>query len=376
MKLSIYMAQFFIFCALGEISAPRAYDRNFDLQDCGFTATTHRILDTGPRGISFSSFTEKATGQSDVATLMGTIVWKSRSYLLVAAGRWDAAPKKKSYAVYMSSNQGRSWTRYQSTCLFCSDVSAVYGLGILRSHLDPKILYERFNYRDCRFNLSSDGGVSWSEATPILNNKHIDEFDIIETGMRLRNRVYARIKERENNKTYLCVSNDYGASFNKLSDDVFYAVESRAQDSLLFGVKDKTHQLVVSTNGGLTWSLLPGGDILLTPVYRDIDTHTVRTWQNSPRDEEVIWPRPIEQIETDPTNPDLIYVLTWQGLYRSMDRGKTFRLMPLRTDMTMSIDSISVDPIAGKHVYAQVDLSSIYHSNDKGCSWERLPFPK
>jgi len=48
----------------------------------------------------------------------------------------------------------------------------------------------------------------------------------------------------------LCVSDDYGSSFIELSDRVFYAVESRTEDSLMFGVMHQTYALASSNDGG------------------------------------------------------------------------------------------------------------------------------
>jgi len=83
----------------------------------------------------------------------------------------------------------------------------------------------------------------------------------------------------------------------------------------------------------------------LIPVYRDLKKHIIRTWRENAEDEELRWPQPIEQIETDPSDRNLIYVLTWQGLYRSQDQGKLFRLLPLEIDKALSIDAIAVDPL-------------------------------
>jgi photosystem II stability/assembly factor-like uncharacterized protein len=90
------------------------------------------------------------------------------------------------------------------------------------------------------------------------------------------------------------------------------------------------------------------------------------------------WQHPVTEHETytvnvHPTNPDVVFAGTSDGVYRSTDRGKTFQ----RTNFPdkTQIWSFLVDAGNPKLVYAGASPIAMYRSEDTGETWRKLPDP-
>jgi hypothetical protein len=101
----------------------------------------------------------------------------------------------------------------------------------------------------------------------------------------------------------------------------------------------------------------------------------LRTWDADGLGNEDGYPNRFEQIQTDPKSIDIFYVLTCKGIFRSMDGGKSFVLLPLETDKYLGINRIAVDPVDGRYVYAECNINSLYLSDDRGCTWIKMKAP-
>ena len=75
-----------------------------------------------------------------------------------------------------------------------------------------------------------------------------------------------------------------------------------------------------------------------------------------------------------PTDPNLVFAGTHDGVYRSADRGKTFKRANF-PDKGMEIWSFLVDAGNPKLMYAGGSPLAVYRSEDSGESWKRLPDP-
>jgi hypothetical protein len=100
----------------------------------------------------------------------------------------------------------------------------------------------------------------------------------------------------------------------------------------------------------------------------------LRTWREYSEDDEYSPQYAVEQIETDSNNVNTLYVLTFKGLYRSLDAGRSYHLMPLAPDKVFHIRTIAVDPIDST-LYAAVGGQALFASSDYGCSWRKLTLP-
>ena len=79
-------------------------------------------------------------------------------------------------------------------------------------------------------------------------------------------------------------------------------------------------------------------------------------------------------VHVHPTDPNIVFAGTHDGVYRSTDRGKTFARANF-PDKKMEIWSFLVDAGNPKLVYAGGSPLAVYRSEDSGETWKRLPDP-
>ncbi len=79
-------------------------------------------------------------------------------------------------------------------------------------------------------------------------------------------------------------------------------------------------------------------------------------------------------VHVHPTDPNIVFAGTHDGVYRSTDRGKTFKRANF-PDKGMEIWSFLVDAGNPKLVYAGGSPVAVYRSEDSGETWRRLPDP-
>src|SRR4051795_10602115 len=78
-------------------------------------------------------------------------------------------------------------------------------------------------------------------------------------------------------------------------------------------------------------------------------------------------------VNVHPADPDVVFAGTSDGVYRSTDRGKTFRRANF-PDKTQ-IWSFLVDAQDPKLIYAGASPIAVYRSEDCGESWRKMPDP-
>jgi photosystem II stability/assembly factor-like uncharacterized protein len=79
-------------------------------------------------------------------------------------------------------------------------------------------------------------------------------------------------------------------------------------------------------------------------------------------------------VNVHPTDPDVVFAGTADGVYRSTDRGRTFRRTNF-PDSGIQIWSFLVDAHDRKLIYAGGSPISVYRSEDGGETWRALPNP-
>lgn len=91
------------------------------------------------------------------------------------------------------------------------------------------------------------------------------------------------------------------------------------------------------------------------------------SWQHVIKDHEAF------TVAVHPRDPNVVFAGTSDGVYRSTDRGKTFR----RTNFPdkTQVWSVLVDPSDAKIVYAGASPIAVYRSEDGGESFRRMPDP-
>jgi photosystem II stability/assembly factor-like uncharacterized protein len=78
-------------------------------------------------------------------------------------------------------------------------------------------------------------------------------------------------------------------------------------------------------------------------------------------------------VNVHPTNPDVVFAGTSDGVYRSTDRGKTFKRANFPDKL--QIWSFLVDASDRKLIYAGGSPISLYRSEDTGETWRKMPDP-
>ncbi|MGH7389770.1 MAG: WD40/YVTN/BNR-like repeat-containing protein [Candidatus Rokuibacteriota bacterium] len=80
----------------------------------------------------------------------------------------------------------------------------------------------------------------------------------------------------------------------------------------------------------------------------------------------------VQSITVHPANPDVVYLGTRSGPYRSADRGERWERLPFPADGG-EVWSILVHPGSPRTVYAGTSPVGVWRSDDGGDSWRRLP---
>ena len=80
----------------------------------------------------------------------------------------------------------------------------------------------------------------------------------------------------------------------------------------------------------------------------------------------------VQSITIHPTNPDVVYLGTRSGPYRSTDRGERWERMDFPAD-GIEVWSIFVHPGNPRLLYAGTSPVGVHRSEDGGDTWRRLP---
>ena len=80
----------------------------------------------------------------------------------------------------------------------------------------------------------------------------------------------------------------------------------------------------------------------------------------------------VQAITVSPANPEVLYVGTQHGPYRSLDRGERWERLDFPDDGTQ-VWSILVDPADPRVLYAGASPVGVSRSDDGGETWRRLP---
>jgi photosystem II stability/assembly factor-like uncharacterized protein len=273
--------------------------------------------------------------------------------------------------IYRTVNRGNTW-RYDRNATDCQQFPTVsLSAGCVVSNVDPRILYRRGGPHRADLEVSRDGGRSWTVVhVQTQEGLHLGSAWIVGTGTQDRGRLYCEGSAVGQTRA-VYVSEDFGKTFRFLNGNG-YVVECRANPDILYSPSG--WGLEVSIDKGSVWRFMEGSDILISPIFRDRFGH-FRSWNEQSDDMPYELASSINQIETDPLNPNLIYVVSFRGLFRSLDAGKTFALLPLAREKFGEIVNIAVDPVEGKYLFAAVGQDAVFVSENYGCDWRKLDVP-
>jgi len=80
----------------------------------------------------------------------------------------------------------------------------------------------------------------------------------------------------------------------------------------------------------------------------------------------------VQAITVDSTNPDVIYIGTHDGPYRSRNGGDSWERLAL-PESDLQVWSILVHPRDPRRIYAGTSPVGVFRSDDGGDTWRRLP---
>jgi len=328
---------------------------------CGISPEQRRVI----------KLEEPAAENSLAVTLMGTDRLKNVERVVIGIQN----PHNRSITWYSSLDGGTSWNGIERDP--CTSITQFSDLSLcLRSITAGDLCYRS----DSGFHSSKAevrrGNGKWTHIFPkMMNGEPIAFLRFFATSPHYASRVYA-ITARQKSKDFsLCVSDDYGRSFKKINGEIAYLAESRADPKILYGLKYSAKNrlvLVTSRDCGDNWVEKLAASITFSPMYRDRVTKEVRSWQESQNDDEVSSLVPVEQIDTDPTDPNVLYLLSFKGLYKSSDQGTSFIQLPLAQEQIMAISSIAT---SGAYLFACIHSREIVRSVDGGCHWTNVRLP-
>jgi photosystem II stability/assembly factor-like uncharacterized protein len=82
----------------------------------------------------------------------------------------------------------------------------------------------------------------------------------------------------------------------------------------------------------------------------------------------------IRQFVFDPTDENIVYLVANKGVYRTIDGGKTWCLLPLGFDVVDAVTSAVINPLRTDEILVATRFG-LLRSRDRGCSFTRV-FPR
>jgi photosystem II stability/assembly factor-like uncharacterized protein len=156
------------------------------------------------------------------------------------------------------------------------------------------------------------------------------------------------------------VSNDGGDSWKQFSATLRNGSPlgiSPFDPWLMFGHSEKG--IVKSSDGGKTWRLPKQAAQL----------------EERPRGESFLYgPTPglkAYQIVADPSDKDIVYIVSNKGLYQSTDGGDNWCLLNLGFDVLDAIHSLGYTPGDSKQLFLGT-VYGVFHSSDGGKAWKKI----
>lgn len=260
---------------------------------------------------------------------------------------------------------------------------------------DPQIVYQGSLGS---FRRSTDGGRNWQEPDFLVDGSSRKQFlrrTVGPEGSRLQiillaiqpndpKTIYcsfgAQVKSSAGYRLYpvpgVYVSHDAGdrwSIFSKeLSADTPLGISARNPKIIMARM---TQGLVRSSDGGKEWQPV-GQQAQLEERARSEPRDTMLQKTNE-RAGDVLNKDPdvlklgISEIEFDPTNSNVIYLVSNKGLYRSLDGGNSWCLLDVGNLMLGNVKSLFFDPDRSSTIYVGT-LDRILVSNDRGCHFHQI----
>ena len=285
--------------------------------------------------------------------------------------------KNGKYLYFFSMDNGQSWQLDDSEMKRYGNLNKFPSIANVASN-NARTLFWR-NSSIYEILVSEDMGKSWKRIEMPSNiQDNITNIELSSVSPHDDNRIYVRVRFPKAVDDDIYLVDHRVKSFVKVAHGVLHIVESRATPKIFIGVARFKREgwtpteIVTSKDGGISWNEVSHN--IVTNYY--YIGETASPIQKSPSDRLNNIIDPVMQIETDPVDPDTFYVVTWTGVFVTHNFGESFKLLPISHEYIRSIEEIAVNPVDGRHIFASVKKADLYHSDDRGCSWKKLTFPK
>jgi hypothetical protein len=136
---------------------------------------------------------------------------------------------------------------------------------------------------------------------------------------------------------------------------------SPSHRNVMIGVGQKS--VVISRDGGRTWLPVGEQEVLEQPA-------TLKGWTGDRAVPEWAYLQ-IQQIEFQPDNENVVFLLTNKGLYRSDDGVQTWCLLDTKIERLFQVGSLVIDPSNPRRIYVGTDQQVVV-SDDSGCHFRTL----
>ncbi len=149
------------------------------------------------------------------------------------------------------------------------------------------------------------------------------------------------------------VSHDGGATFAFLrtTHSAVFTI-SNSDPQVMYTIGDSA-SVLKSTDGGESWQLVGQNDELRTmgKVSQQLNL--------------------IHQIVVDPTDPNIVFLVSRKGIISSLDGGKSWCNLDLGGNLNTSIRSLALSPSDSRVMLAGTSRG-LFRSKNRGCTWERI----
>lgn len=129
-----------------------------------------------------------------------------------------------------------------------------------------------------------------------------------------------------------------------------------------------TGGILRSEDGGKQWVGVGQNELLKKPPLTE--------WDKDPEARERAAPHAFEtyQLVLDPQDPQIVFIVSNKGFYRTMDGGKTWCLLNLGFDELGSANSLAINPERPADIFLGTSRG-VFYSKDRGTHVEKI-FPR
>jgi photosystem II stability/assembly factor-like uncharacterized protein len=324
---------------------------------------TALALDPGTEGTLYA-----AAGASLFKSTDGGLTWAALSApppCCVSALVIDPQNAATIYAVsgaagiFKSPDGGGSWSPANSG-LPVDNAGNVGVTSLAMNPQDSSTLYAGIGRQGAGLFQSTDGGASWTPASPGLPDGAVMALAL---DPQSPNTIYVStltsgvFQSMDGGATWASINNGLGFSINDGYDYISVLAVDPHDSSVLYtaphyGSSTDDSALFVSTDAGADW-------------------HAVNALSIS--DEDTGVGIIVAALASDPNNPGTVYAGSSAGIYLSTDFGASWTAAKTRAtsdaDSPLSVSALAVDPLVADSVYAAVVSEGILETTDSGASW-------